>query len=310
MKQFFFFLTTLAFSISYSCTKQDNNTIALQDLSGSLLLSGSSVRLVPANKGADETILREGIFVDATYTLVDVTADRKKVLFSKKNELVLSNWNGEILNHIFLPDNQLFKHIKISPDGQKIATVSNDINVSVFDLNTGAMDRSFIPAGLLFAPIESVDGLCWSPEGSRLALLERYVWGIFTSHDTQTLYVVTVDSTGNNITTVFSAPGCSSGSLFGCETSWNWESVAWSPDGASLAWYSSRGAGEIWKAKADYENSGQLVFEETGPVSDLHWSPDNRYLVFMAAGDVHIADQTDYKRLLFETRARPVFWFE
>jgi Tol biopolymer transport system component len=77
----------------------------------------------------------------------------------------------------------------------------------------------------------------------------------------------------------------------------------WSPDGSVIAFASHRGKSGIYKRRSDGSGDDELLFASDTPVSPGAWSPDGRFLLYMA---VRPGDRPDLFVLPLGDGARPI----
>jgi Tol biopolymer transport system component len=179
-----------------------------------------------------------------------------------------------------------------SPDGQHLATASDDHTAKVWDTVTGK------PVLTLYEHSGRVLGIAWSPDGqclatsdrtvqiwnaadaTRLAKLRNYrafVWGVAWSPDGQRLATASDDMTAR----VWDATNGRYLLKIVGHTD-HVRHVAWSPDGQYLATASNDKTACVWDAA-----TGNLLAtfqSHTSPVYCVSWSPDGRRLA-TASGD-------------------------
>jgi serine/threonine protein kinase/WD40 repeat protein len=137
-----------------------------------------------------------------------------------------------------------------SPDGTTIALVDGSPFVRLFDAASGKKLRSLNEG-------KPIDGVAWSPDRQRLAVLERY-----------TPYLASTD-TGQVLAELKDA-------------AWPAE---WSADGKHLAAAGTNNALQVWQA------GGKLQFNLAGhkaQVMSLAWSPDGKRLASTAAAEKRV----------------------
>src|SRR2546430_9126533 len=117
-----------------------------------------------------------------------------------------------------------------------------------------------------FGPGRSVDGLTWSPDGTKLAFVGRGA------------------GLGSCIF-VMNANG--SGAVCLGDTQGSGDSPAWSPDGSQLAFAGRGQLSGIWLINPDGSGATNLTQEGVAPA----WSPDGSRLVFEGEGRVQGIDQ-------------------
>jgi WD40 repeat protein len=174
-----------------------------------------------------------------------------------------------------------------SPDGQLLASASDDGSVQLWEAATGETVRVLAGAG------GSVWSVSWSSKGSLLASGSSD--GSVRLWNTETGEVVRVLSEeGGRVRSVSWSPnGCllASGSFDGAVRLWNTESgeagrglardggsilsVSWSPDGRLLAASSEDGSVSLWQVET---GQVQTLAAEGGRISSISWSPDGSLL--------------------------------
>ena len=151
-----------------------------------------------------------------------------------------------------------------SSNGQRLATISGDGIVKVWDMQTGENLTTFenrlrLPGQLTKSPVFPVLALAWSPDGQRLAV-----------HGPLQIQIIEA-ATGREISTIrMDTKRDPSQSVIGA--------LAWSPDGTRLAGapaaMSPASTARIWNVATGEES----LTVQTGGVSSLAWSPDSRSL--------------------------------
>ncbi len=133
-----------------------------------------------------------------------------------------------------------------SPDGGRLATVSGDRTIRIWDADIGS------ELAVLRGHENAVRGVAWSPDGRRLATVS----GDGTARIWST-------ETGSELLVLCGHDNC----VFG---------VAWSPDGRRLATGSHDRTARIW----DTANGSELLVlrGHNGLVRGVAWSPDGRRL--------------------------------
>ena len=223
---------------------------------------------------------------------------------------------------------------KWSPDGQRIAFISSDIDQQTWDIytmNADGLDRKLILHSTDDGLRASVVNPLWSPDGTKLA---------FVAQDNQgRTSVYTINSDGTNIfnvtpdESIYTAPVWSPGGtklLFNNHPDHNLYVInadgtnrsqlttrvsfdpAWSPDGEKILFNSwEANIQEIFVMNADGSNQTQLT-DSSGPGSGSpgsagngwqQWSPDSSHIVFISGRedqfDVYLmnADGSNQTRL-------------
>ena len=166
-----------------------------------------------------------------------------------------------------------------SPDGQLIASISEDKTAHIWNTKTGAIVQTYRDAR------KRAMALAWSPDGSLLA--SGYAGD---KRNPETLQVIQALS-GQQVFAYVSNAGF-----------WNTQSdktifaVAWSPDGTRLAC----GGGEykidifdtrLWKQQISYKGHHSAVYA-------VAWSPDGRQIISTGADDaMHLWDAMNGKNV-------------
>jgi len=179
-------------------------------------------------------------------------------------------------------------HVAYSPDGMRLATVSDDGSVKFWDTATGQELLT-----LKTAPDGSVSAVAFSPDGARLAAAVEnglvrvwdvktvqellvfpghsdYINGIVFSPDGARLATASNDGTAK----VWDAVSGKELFTLSGHTSWV-NSVAFSPDGTRLATVSDDGTAKIWDAVTGRE---LLTLSGEAILLDVAFSPDGAKL--------------------------------
>ncbi len=155
--------------------------------------------------------------------------------------------------------------VEPAPDGRTLALVrAVEGTVQVWLAGRHGSSR------LLLDGLTAVDGLCWSPDGRRLAV------SVSTPDDLADVWVVNADGTGTVNLTPDPKPAV-----------FQDRDPAWSPDGARIAFTSNRsGTTRLWLMEAD-GSSPRRVFPDTVVASERQpaWSPDGTRLAFLSASE-------------------------
>ncbi len=134
----------------------------------------------------------------------------------------------------------------LSPDGQRLVTVSTDGTVRVWEARTGVEQR------VLEGHPEGVFSAQWSPDGSRIVTASAdntaRVWNASTGQQQRILEGHQQD--------VLNAQ--------------------WSPDGSRIVTASLDDTARVWNVDSDQE---PLVLRHERPVFSAHWSPDGSWIV-------------------------------
>ena len=151
------------------------------------------------------------------------------------------------LNIAAIPNNDVVRTIRWSPNGKWIAVIGADNHVSLWD---AAQKRRVYWA----QESDEAQDLAWSPDGS-----------IFASVDTGTLYVINPAQPGNVRSWIL--PDVTG-------------PIVWSPDGTKVAAASDYGLVRVWDVKTQ-----QLIDTVKGHysmVSQVVWASDNRTLASLS----------------------------
>jgi serine/threonine protein kinase len=137
-----------------------------------------------------------------------------------------------------------------SPDGQRIASASEDSTVQIWSARDGSNAITYRGHN------ESVNSVCWSPDSRRFASGSSD--GTVQICDASSLQLLRAIALADII-----------------------NAVAWSPDGSSLATADDGGFIQIWDA-----SSGQVVISTSGEEAlyTVAWSPDNGLIALGGEG--------------------------
>jgi Tol biopolymer transport system component len=150
-----------------------------------------------------------------------------------------------------------------SPDGTRL--VFGELGGSIFSVEVRTGERSLL-ARLPGDDLDSVDQIEWSPDGSRLAILNDLGTGFGR------LYVLNADGSD---TRVLAEDSPVSG-------------LDWSPDGTRIAFAESHGLElQVWVAPADGSTPSLIATQPKNPDEggDPVWSPDGTQIAFWTEHD-------------------------
>ena len=140
-----------------------------------------------------------------------------------------------------------------SPDGSRLATASNDLEIRLWDPETGDHIAT------LSVNSEAVHAIAWSHDGSYLA-----------------------GGYGNGAVQVWAVHGWSPAAALHTNQD-SIYAVDWSPDGRQLAVAGSQGQAVLWNPASGHT---EPVSAHAGPVTALAWSPDGGRLATAGADRV------------------------
>lgn len=159
-----------------------------------------------------------------------------------------------------------------SSNGTHLASVGSDGAARLWNTTTAT------PVAAYRSEQKQARTVAWSPDGSRLAI--GYTGD---KRDTETIHIILV-TTGERIFTYSGG-----GSFWGAQDDRSINALAWSPDGARIAWGGGENKVEVWDAQmrrqlAVYKGHNSAVYA-------LAWSHDGRQIASSGADDaVHIWD--------------------
>lgn len=223
-------------------------------------------QLLPENSPLASTKVRSG---DALFVIpYSIDSYLSAVRYQQRSAIVpqggqqahIDAPTGFRLRHILTQHKQPVSQIAWSPNGNMLASVSQDRTIQIWNMEEDTFLRAFSDY------VADITSIAWTPDNSRLASLSRdeviRVWNISTGQNLQSFtFTEMVD---NEIRV-----GISSGSTAAVS------GLAWSPDGKMLA--SSKDK-SIWLWDM---TSGQYLQTLSGPTSAINvlaWSPDGAML--------------------------------
>jgi dipeptidyl aminopeptidase/acylaminoacyl peptidase len=161
----------------------------------------------------------------------------------------------------------------------------------VFDPATGAVSTLVDLActedgsGAMSCPGVRINGVDWSPDGSRIAYSLQQSRGFTGTEPTWTMdasvagiHVLDLRTGRTTQITPCAPPTCGfQGTL------------DWSPDGSTIAFTQASGFGDVWLVDADGSHPRRL---DTGslPAQDPAWSPDGRRILFSSGTSLYTID--------------------
>ncbi|HVB75474.1 MAG TPA: protein kinase [Ktedonobacteraceae bacterium] len=166
-----------------------------------------------------------------------------------------------------------------SPDGEYIATASEDMSVHIWNSMTGAIVQSFRDAR------QRAVTVAWSPDGSLLAT--GYAGD---KRNPETLQITRALS-GEKVFSYASNTG-----FWSAQADKTISTLAWSPDGARLACGGAEYKidmfdARIWRQLITYKGHNSAIYT-------MAWSPDGRQIISTGADDaVHLWDATSGKNI-------------
>jgi WD40 repeat protein len=170
----------------------------------------------------------------------------------------LFRWAAQSAPSVVLTHEDTVNSVAWSPDGQRVATASNDHTARMWDARSG---QPAMPPIIHEVPVRTV---AWSPDGAQLV----------TASDDHNARVWSARD-GHPVT----PPLVHAGFLYG---------VAWRPDGRQIATADDAPAQLVWDAV-----TGQPVTrfaQQTGTTSDTVWSPDGTRLATTNNATVRVWD--------------------
>ena len=196
-----------------------------------------------------------------------------------------------------------------SPDGQLLASCSDDGSVQTIDPATGNV------VGFNAGHLGPVTSIAWDPDGRRLATagadgtirswdprLARFpcherrfrgvVTGVAWSPDSRRLAVAAGSGEPSVHVIDVASPGRSR--LLPSRANFLWD-VDWSPDGTRVAAVGGAGVTTIWDAATEEALGCQ---EAGGICMQVRWSPDSRHVLVIGKSDWHDNEGTSGVRVL------------
>lgn len=160
-----------------------------------------------------------------------------------------------------------------SPDGTRIAFISNEGSTDQYDTHLWVMDRTGNDRSQL-TQIGIQSDPSWSPDGTHIVFSSRIA-------DQTGIWTITQNKNEKPVRRRLTEGGVPS-------------LPAWSPDGNRIAFAlgiadergnASYEGNEIWIMDSDGNNPHRLVRHEFTPLGNLTWSPDGKYLAIEEHGD-------------------------
>jgi Tol biopolymer transport system component len=168
-------------------------------------------------------------------------------------------------------DGQSLGEGSFSPDGAQVVFARQDLSLYVVDA-TGGTPRLIVDS----RTSGQAGSAAWSPDGSRIA----YAKYLETGPKGPAFEIWTVNPDGSDARLLVDLGTCAGGFCTG--------GLAWSPDGSTLAFHSSRSAlfgtqtkAQIYTVRAD--GSGLRRINDDG--GQPSWSPDGSRIAFLRSND-------------------------
>jgi Tol biopolymer transport system component len=163
-----------------------------------------------------------------------------------------------------------------SPDGTQIIFHSNRLGgrLNIFRIN--ADGTGLLPLTDWTAPVQSWSP-CWSPDGSKIAFVSDR-----SGFPRGEIWVMNADGSNlQKLTTNIQLSTDSNGPVYSKD-----QDPAWSPDGTSIAFWSTRDSlanAEIYSVAADGTNLTRLTNNSVED-SEPAWSPDGQHIAYYSKG--------------------------
>jgi len=230
----------------------------------------------------------------AEFTILSPSSTASSVVFNRyRDGLFVMNADGSGITRLTNGASGADLGPAWSPDGRRIAFArftTDSPSSGTYDIYTMNADGSgvtrltdVLPVSSSGSPYQGDDfGAQWSPDGTKIAF-----WGGSIDAGTGDLFVANADGTG--VTRIVEVD------YFGISVSQS-DRVAWSPDGARIAF--PDGFGAIYVVNADGSGAARLTSSYGGYDSSPAWSPDGtkiafqRYTSCTTTGGVQPCDMT------------------
>ncbi|KAJ5541349.1 hypothetical protein N7494_006425 [Penicillium frequentans] len=296
-------------SIPYGIQAMQKLEVMIQEKSKSQVLlnrARDASRFIQYHKTAIESsplqVYHSPLIFSPRESLTKMCYQHKRPAWLLNDPMVVENWS--LCLQTLEGHSKEITQIAWSPDGSRLASVSDDHTIRIWDPATGQTIMTLKPDDSELR----VNSIAWSPDGSQLASASDVIsiWDLATG---QTMSIL--EHTVRISTIVWSPDGSRLASAC-LDTIKIWDpatgqtilvlehtcfvtAISWSPDGSRLASASFENTVEIWHLA-----SGQtiLILEYIDLVTAVAWSPDGSRLASASRETVYIRDLTTGQSIL------------